>query len=117
MNRILRTSSRLILQSKPILNGLNRQFLPVQTAWMHSTHVQLQETAKEPHAPNQVHEFGKFVLACMPKYVQRITTYKDELTIYCAPSAVEPLTIFLRDHTNAQFRQCIVCIPFLGVLG
>lgn len=46
----------------------------------------------------------------LPKFVQQVSLYKDELTLHVAPSAVLPVLYFLRDHTNAQFKQCVdVC--------
>lgn len=41
----------------------------------------------------------------MPKFVQRVSVYKDELTVEVDPSAVIPVMTFLRDHTAAQFKQ------------
>ena len=32
---------------------------------------------------------------------------KDELTLYIAPSAVEPVLLFLRDHAQTQFKACM----------
>ncbi|KAI9216487.1 hypothetical protein BC828DRAFT_411650 [Blastocladiella britannica] len=46
-------------------------------------------------------------MACLPKYIQQATVYKDELTLCVAPSAVVPVVTFLRDHTNAQYKQCM----------
>jgi hypothetical protein len=51
-------------------------------------------------------EYGKYLLSVLPKFIQQVSVYKDELTVYCAPSAVETVLHFLRDHTNAQFKQC-----------
>lgn len=43
--------------------------------------------------------------AALPRYIQQFTVYKDELTLYVAPSALEPTMAFLRDHTLTQFKQ------------
>lgn len=53
----------------------------------------------------QLHEYGKFIMSAMPKYVQQFSVYKDELTVYVAPTAVHPVLTFLRDHTGAQFKS------------
>ncbi|GAA5847793.1 hypothetical protein JCM9279_006636 [Rhodotorula babjevae] len=53
----------------------------------------------------QLQEFGAWIMASLPKYVQQTSVYKDELTIYVAPSAIEPTMLFLRDHTNTQYKQ------------
>ncbi|KAF9335635.1 putative NADH-ubiquinone oxidoreductase 30.4 kDa subunit, mitochondrial [Podila minutissima] len=57
-----------------------------------------------------MHEYGKYLTSVMPKFIQQFSVYKDELTIYVAPNALLPVMEFLRDHTNAQFKQVMdVC--------
>ncbi|KAJ3011531.1 putative NADH-ubiquinone oxidoreductase 30.4 kDa subunit, mitochondrial [Thoreauomyces humboldtii] len=59
-----------------------------------------------PPAPkNQLHEYGRFISSCIPKYIQQFSIYKDELTLYVAPSALIPTMLFLRDHSACQFKQ------------
>jgi len=50
-------------------------------------------------------EYGAWILASLPKYIQQTSVYKDELTLYVAPSAIIPVMTFLRDHTNTQYKQ------------
>ncbi|KAI8146685.1 hypothetical protein BJV82DRAFT_665643 [Fennellomyces sp. T-0311] len=52
-----------------------------------------------------LHEYGKYLISALPKYIQQFSVYKDELTLYVAPSALHPVTTFLRDHTNCQFNS------------
>ena len=52
-------------------------------------------------------EFGGYLMASLPKFVQQTSVYKDELTLYVAPTAVVPVMTFLRDHTNTQYKQVI----------
>ncbi|KAI9137813.1 hypothetical protein BKA69DRAFT_1110273 [Paraphysoderma sedebokerense] len=52
-----------------------------------------------------LHEYGKYLLSCLPKHIQQFSVYKDELTIYVAPSSILPVIQFLRDHTSAQFTS------------
>jgi NADH dehydrogenase (ubiquinone) Fe-S protein 3 len=55
-------------------------------------------------------EFGRFISTALPKFIQRFSVYKDELTLYIAPSAVVPVMTFLRDHSATQFKQMVdVC--------
>ncbi|KAJ3121895.1 hypothetical protein HK100_012193 [Physocladia obscura] len=55
-------------------------------------------------------QFGQFVAACLPRFVQQFSVYKDELTLYVAPAGVLPVMTFLRDHTACQFKQMVdVC--------
>jgi NADH dehydrogenase (ubiquinone) Fe-S protein 3 len=52
-----------------------------------------------------LHEYGKYLLAMLPKYIQQYSVYKDELTVYVAPNAIIQVMTFLRDHTGCQFKQ------------
>jgi len=66
--------------------------------------------ASDPGKSTQLHEFAKYLLGILPKYIQKVSVVKDELTIYIAPAAVLPVMTFLRDHTQTQFKQCMdVC--------
>ncbi|KAK9462971.1 uncharacterized protein V1516DRAFT_615634, partial [Lipomyces oligophaga] len=51
-----------------------------------------------------LHEYGRYLITAMPKFIQKFTVWKDELTLLVAPSAVIPVLSFLRDHTAAQFK-------------
>ena len=42
----------------------------------------------------ELHKFGTYIMACLPKYVQQFSVWKDELTIYVAPSAILPTMLF-----------------------
>jgi len=71
----------------------------------------------EPAGPNAadrtkalqgpLHDFGAYLMACLPKFIQQFSVYKDELTLYTAPDGVIPLCTFLRDHTNTRFQQVV----------
>ncbi|ORZ11167.1 hypothetical protein BCR42DRAFT_462220 [Absidia repens] len=52
-----------------------------------------------------LHDYGHYLMTVLPKYVQQVSVYKDELTVYVAPSGLEPVMYFLRDHTNSQFKS------------
>lgn len=55
----------------------------------------------------ELHKFGTYIMACMPKYIQQFSVWKDELTIYVAPSALRPTMVFLKNHTAAQFKSAV----------
>ncbi|KAG7890724.1 hypothetical protein KL925_002288 [Ogataea polymorpha] len=55
----------------------------------------------------QLHEFGRYIMACMPKFIQQYSVWKDELTVYCAPSGLVPVATFLKNHTSSQFTACM----------
>lgn len=48
--------------------------------------------------------FGRYLTACLPKYIQQFSVWKDELVLYVGPLALEPTMHFLRDHTTLQFK-------------
>lgn len=54
---------------------------------------------------DDLHEYGQYLMSTLPKFIQQFSVYKDELTIYVAPTAVFQVMHFLRDHTNAQFKS------------
>ncbi|KAJ1930575.1 putative NADH-ubiquinone oxidoreductase 30.4 kDa subunit, mitochondrial [Tieghemiomyces parasiticus] len=53
----------------------------------------------------RLYEYGRHLTSLLPKFIQQFSVWKDELTLYVAPSALEPVAHFLRDHTGAQFKQ------------
>lgn len=72
----------------------------------------------EPTSPNptlvkyaetteKLHQYGSYIMQCLPKFVQQFTVLKDELTFYVAPSAVIPILTFLRDHAQCQYKTCV----------
>ncbi|BFZ56216.1 Putative NADH-ubiquinone oxidoreductase 30.4 kDa subunit, mitochondrial [Savitreella phatthalungensis] len=65
---------------------------------------------KYKEVSDDIHAYGQYVISALPKFVQRFSVWKDELTLYCAPTAVLPIAVFLKDHTQAQFKACMdVC--------
>lgn len=59
-------------------------------------------------------EFGAFLMATLPRFVQQTSVYKDELTLYVSPAGVVPVIHFLRDHTNTQYKQVMdICGAFM----
>jgi len=55
----------------------------------------------------ELHKFGAYIMACLPKYIQQFSVWKDELTIYVPPQALRPTMLFLKNHTAAQFKSCV----------
>lgn len=49
--------------------------------------------------------YGQYLLKCLPKHIQRVSLFKDELSVHCPPSSIPNVLRFLRDHDNAQYRQ------------
>ena len=53
-------------------------------------------------------EFGQYVSSSMPKYIQAAqVTDGSELELMISPEGIIPILTFLRDHTNAQFKQLV----------
>lgn len=72
----------------------------------------------EPTSPNptlvkyaetteKLHQYGSYIMQCLPKFIQQFTVLKDELTVYIPPSAVIPVLTFLRDHAQCQYKTCV----------
>lgn len=55
------------------------------------------------HVEN-LHKYGKYLMSALPKFIQKFSVWKDELTIFIPPTAVIPVMTFLKDHTSAQYK-------------
>lgn len=51
--------------------------------------------------------YGEFLLKVMPKYIQQVNVARNELVVHVAPEGLIPTMTFLRDHTNAQYKQVV----------
>jgi hypothetical protein len=60
---------------------------------------------KYAEATERLHNYGSYLMQCLPKFIQQFSVLKDELTLYIAPSAVVPVLTFLRDHSQCQFKS------------
>jgi NADH dehydrogenase (ubiquinone) Fe-S protein 3 len=49
--------------------------------------------------------YGSYLASMLPKYIQRVTLYKDELSLHVSPSGLIPVMTFLRDHSKCLFRS------------
>lgn len=55
----------------------------------------------------RLYEFGLYVAACMPKFVQKIEMqHTDELDILTSPEGLFPVLSFMAHHQHACFNQC-----------
>lgn len=67
-------------------------------------------TTKYTAMQQPLHEYGSYLLTCLPKFIQQYSIVKDELTLYISPEGVVPVLTFLRDHTNCQYKSVMdVC--------
>ncbi|KAJ8142329.1 hypothetical protein OXX80_005664 [Metschnikowia pulcherrima] len=101
--RNLGISARLRQQEEPLtdLNSLPRKQKDKLEVPLENPADQYKEVSEE------LHKFGAYIMSCMPKFVQQFSVWKDELTIYVAPSAVRPVMVYLKNHTAAQFKACM----------
>lgn len=93
--------ARTLAQELPDLNLLPRK----SNMPLHVPRVNPADKYKE--TLEELHKFGRYVMACMPKFIQQFSVWKDELTLYIAPTAVRPVMVFLKNHTAAQFKLCV----------
>ncbi|CAG8495676.1 1553_t:CDS:2 [Paraglomus occultum] len=112
-NGVARLYNPKILNIAPHLTrtALRRTPLLLNKRSFSSTSIAYQAAESSSPAQNpetdtkSLHEYGKYLLSMLPKYIQQYSVYKDELTIYIAPSSLIPVMTFLRDHTGCQFKQ------------
>lgn len=52
----------------------------------------------------ELHKYGKYLITALPKFIQKFSVWKDELTLFIPPTAVVPVLTFLKDHTSAQYK-------------
>ncbi|KAL7992336.1 hypothetical protein Chor_016592 [Crotalus horridus] len=63
---------------------------------------------KDEIAQKKLSAFGEYVAEILPKYVQQVQiTCFNELEILIHPDGILPVIAFLKDHTNAQFRNIV----------
>ncbi|TKA49104.1 NADH-ubiquinone oxidoreductase 30.4 kDa subunit, mitochondrial [Friedmanniomyces endolithicus] len=70
----------------------------------------IQPACPNTTAPNKfedmskgLHQYGQYLVSCLPKYIQQFSVWKDELCIYISPSGVIPVFTFLKQHTAAEY--------------
>lgn len=61
-----------------------------------------------------LHQYGQYVMSCLPKYVQQFSVWKDELMIHITPQGVIPVFTFLKYHTAAEYTMVadITCVDY-----
>ena len=52
-----------------------------------------------------LHQYGQYVMSCLPKFVQQYSVWKDELCIYITPTGVIPVFTWLKNHTAAEYTM------------
>lgn len=62
---------------------------------------------KYKEVSEELHKYGRYITAVLPKYIQQFTVWKDELTVCVAPAGLPVVMQFLRDHTAAQFKSAV----------
>uniref|UniRef100_A0A671U222 NADH dehydrogenase [ubiquinone] iron-sulfur protein 3, mitochondrial n=1 Tax=Sparus aurata TaxID=8175 RepID=A0A671U222_SPAAU len=100
-----------------VRGGLGRSYNIARTSCLLQQQTRLQSSTtdtqptvrpKDAVTHNQLAAFGEYVSEMMPKYIQQVqVTCFNELEVMIHPDGVIPVLTFLRDHTNAQFRNMI----------
>lgn len=52
-----------------------------------------------------LHQYGQYLMSCLPKYIQQFSVWKDELMIHISPQGVIPVFTFLKYHTAAEYTM------------
>lgn len=62
-------------------------------------------TDKYAEKATSLHNYGQYLMSCLPKFVQQFSVWKDELCIYIPPQGVIPVFTFLKYHTAAEYTM------------
>lgn len=108
LSRLARVPLRRFLRSVRVLADHDEPLVDLNSLPRMSNMPLLQPlenpTDKYKQVSEELYLFGRYVMSCLPKYVQQFSVWKDELTIYVPPSAVRPVMVYLKNHTPAQFK-------------
>jgi len=63
------------------------------------------EADKHADKATALHQYGQYLMSCLPKYIQQFSVWKDELCVYITPSGVIPVFTFLKNHTAAEYTM------------
>ena len=63
------------------------------------------ESSKYKDKAVPLHQYGQYLMSCLPKYIQQFSVWKDELVIYICPTGVIPVMTFLKYHTAAEYTM------------
>lgn len=50
-------------------------------------------------------QFITSLVRCVPKWIEQVVTEKNEVVVYVYPEYIAPFLLFLRDHTNTQYKM------------
>ncbi|CDR40878.1 CYFA0S05e05446g1_1 [Cyberlindnera fabianii] len=116
-------SSRQVAVSGVLLRDATRAFSHTRRVYNEDPLVDLKTLPRKPsgayYVPivnpadkykevgEELHKFGQYLITALPKFIQKFSVWKDDLTIYVAPAAVIPVMTFLKEHTTTQFKSII----------
>lgn len=50
-------------------------------------------------------KYGNYLIGLLPKHIQKISIFKDELTIHVLPASIPATLELLRDHKDCRYKQ------------
>ncbi|RMD44037.1 hypothetical protein DV735_g1115, partial [Chaetothyriales sp. CBS 134920] len=63
------------------------------------------EGSKHAEAALPLHQYGQYLMSCLPRYIQQFSVFKDELALHITPTGVVPVFTFLKYHTAAEYTM------------
>ncbi|KAI8882775.1 hypothetical protein K501DRAFT_295059 [Backusella circina FSU 941] len=102
-SRLVRLPHRL-LAAKCIRPAATRTFATSTIKFQDKDLNQISVDPEFKSGNDELHHYGQYLTSVLPKFIQQYSVYKDELTIFTAPSGLTQVMHFLRDHTNSQFK-------------
>lgn len=56
---------------------------------------------------NEIYKYGQYLVKILPKHIDEVLIINNELVLHSNPNKILELLMFLRDHSNAQFKSII----------
>ncbi|KAL1494407.1 hypothetical protein ABEB36_010010 [Hypothenemus hampei] len=99
-----------------MFNGLKRFISSSNKAFCNKNPCESTEKSSQESSLEPLKEFGVYVHACLPKYVQQVQfNHCKELEIMVDPNGLLPTLQFLKDHHNSQIESlldiCAIDVP------
>ncbi len=58
-----------------------------------------------PRPAASLAKYGEYLMGLLPKHIEKVSIFKDELSLHVFPSSVPEVLETLRDHSNCQYKQ------------
>lgn len=56
---------------------------------------------------HEMYKYGQYLIKLIPNHIDEVVIVNNELVLHSNPNKIVELLLFLRDHSNAQFKSII----------